>query len=78
MSLEDLSQAIADYRNGRLSLDAFEDWFRTNSRGMFGDAGEVTEACVAVETAFSMLRHDRHEEAFRDELAIAVRPFVVP
>lgn len=57
LSLSDLSQAISAYRNGSVSIDNFEDWFRTASRGMFGDSKEVLNVCLAIEAAFSELRY---------------------
>jgi len=74
MTLDDLSRAVAAYRDGNMSLDAFEDWFRTNSRGMFGENEEVLEACLAVEAAFSSLRYDGDLAQFRKELGSAIRP----
>jgi hypothetical protein len=59
-----------------MSIDGFEDWFRDNSRGMFGEGEKVIAACVAVEAAFSMIRFDNAtEEEFQVELANAIRPF---
>ena len=76
MKLDDLSQAIIAYRGGSLPLDAFEDWFRTSSRGMFGESTAVLEACLDVEAAFSMLRFGGTIAEFQEELANAIRPFV--
>ena len=75
-SLADLSNAIAEYRDDHISLDGFEDWFRTNSRGMFGeDDPQFLEACLSIEAAFSRLRFEGLSEmAFRDELADAIAP----
>ena len=75
MTLDDLSQAIGAFRRGQMSLDAFEDWFRTNSRGMFGETEDVLEACLAVEAAFSGLSYTGQREEFQRELANAIRPF---
>jgi hypothetical protein len=76
MSLDDLSQAISAYRDGDMTLDSFEDWFRDDSRGMFGESPEVLEACLAIEAAFSMLRYSGDRSAFRQELANVVSPSV--
>jgi len=74
--MQALENAVKDYRSGKLSLDAFEQWFRDNSRGMFGESGDVLEACLAIESAFSLLRFDDvSEDEFREELAEAIRPF---
>jgi hypothetical protein len=75
MRLDELSQQIAAYRLGRISLDAFEDWFRSHSRGMFGESPEVLNACIGVEEAFSELRSFGNVDRFRMELANAVRSF---
>jgi hypothetical protein len=77
LSLADLSRQVLDYQRGNISLDAFEDWFRTASRGMFGENKEVLDACVAIEQAFSKLSFEGiSEEDFSKELASALRPFV--
>lgn len=76
LSMQALENTVKDYRSGKLSLDAFEQWFRDNSRGMFGASSDVLEACLAIESAFSLLRFDDVSEAeFRKELAEAVGPF---
>jgi hypothetical protein len=75
-NLEELSRAIAAYHNGRLRLGAFEDWFRDNSRGMFGEEEDVLQACIAIEAAFSRYYFEGiSEEDLRRELAAAVYPF---
>lgn len=75
--LADLSQAISAYRRGSVSLDKFEDWFRTASRSMFGESEDVLRACLAIETAFSELGNgEMHEPEFAEELANAIGPFV--
>jgi hypothetical protein len=75
-SLAQISQAIADYREGRLSIDAFDDWFHENSRGMFGENETVQAALLAIDSAFSSIRFDEAtEEEFQRELANAIRPF---
>lgn len=72
-SLADLSQTVAAYRRRDLSLGEFEDWFRTNSRGMFGEDAEFLDACMAIESAFSRYHFEGiSEQAFRDELANAI------
>jgi hypothetical protein len=74
--LADLPKAVAVYQNGCMSLDQFEDWFRTNSRGMFGESPEVLEACLSIDAAFSELRYGvMTQQDFDQELATAVRPF---
>jgi hypothetical protein len=73
-SMEDLARAVADYRDRKISLDDFEDWFRDNSRGMFGESPDVLEACLLFEAAFSRLRfEDVSEAVFCQDLVDAVR-----
>jgi hypothetical protein len=75
-SLAEISQAIASYRAKSISLDAFEDWFRDNSRGMFGEGEDILAVCVAIEQAFSRIRFDdATEQEFREELVNAILPF---
>jgi hypothetical protein len=75
-SMEELANSVENYRNGSLSLDDFEDWFRDSSRGMFGESDGVREACLLIESAFSHVRfEDASEEVFRGELAEAIHPF---
>ncbi len=77
MNSDELVQAVNAYCYSRASsLDGFEEWFRTNSRGMFGDNDAVLEASLAIESAFSDLRYSNDEQAFREELLRAIRPFV--
>jgi hypothetical protein len=54
----DLQKKAAAYQHGNLSLDGFEDWFRNNARGMFGEDEEVLEACLSLDNAFVELRSD--------------------
>ena len=72
--LAELPKAVAAYRSGYMSLDQFEDWFRTNSRGMFGENPQVLETCLSIDAAFSELRYGvTTREDFDQELASAVR-----
>ena len=74
--LSDLSQAISAYRKGSVSVGEFEDWFRTASRGMFGDSKEVLDVCLAIEAAFSELEHgEMSNSEFGVELANTIRLF---
>ena len=79
LSLADISAAIERYRSGSISIDRFEDWFRDNSRGMFGEELAVLNVCLAVESAFSSVRFgNATEKEFAQELAAAIRPFDIP
>jgi predicted metalloprotease with PDZ domain len=74
LSLIDLSEQVAACRDGRLSLDDFEDWFRTHSKGSYAHS-EVTAAAAAIEAAFSkQLFQEMNDEDLREELALALRP----
>jgi hypothetical protein len=76
LSMQALENKVKDYGSRKLPLDAFEQWFRDNSRGMFGESDDVLEACLAIEAAFSLLRFDDvSEDEFRKEVAEAIRPF---
>jgi hypothetical protein len=75
LSLADLSREISAYQCSKISLDAFEDWFRTVSSGMFGESEEVLRACISVEEAFSKLHFEGISElAFSRELGDAIPP----
>lgn len=72
----ELSQQIAAYRDGRISRDSFEDWFRTNSRGAYRANPSLSEAAASVEAAFSQYRFQgMDEQSLLNELANAIRPF---
>ena len=64
LNLNDLSRQIARLRQGHLSLDDFEDWFRDNSRGAYAcnDPG-VAEACSFVESVLSEYHFENAPEA---------------
>jgi len=78
LSPADLSEAIAAYTCGEVSLDQFADWFSAASRCMFGESEAVLEVCLAIEAAFSRLLFEHiSEREFREELANAIRPFEI-
>jgi hypothetical protein len=78
LTLDELSQAVAAHRSGRMSLEEFENWFEDNSSGAYA-VPELSEACASVDTAFSQYYFDHIEEnALKMELANAVRPFSQP
>ncbi len=79
MLLPDLAEKIAAYRDGRISLDQFENWFRDHCRGMFGDPPEVLRACISIDAAFVELRDGGMSlQNFAYELVEAVRSFAPP
>lgn len=77
LSLDQLLEHIAACQSGRVSLDDFEDWFRSNSRGSYRASESVSRAAAAVEAAFSKWAFQGLDECgLREELGVAVRPFV--
>ena len=78
LTLDELSQAVAAYRSGRMSLEEFENWFEDNSSGAYA-VPELSEACSSVDAAFSQYYFDHIEEnALKMELANAFRPSSQP
>lgn len=76
LTLDDLSEHVAGYRQGREDFDDFVDWFRDNARGYSCNV-EVGPVISAVEAALSKYYfQDRDEGKLHRELANAVRPFV--
>ncbi len=76
-SLEELANRISACRNGRISLDDFEDWFRDNSRAAYRDDA-LRSAYFAVESALSQVDFQRISEGKAlAELEDAIRPFVL-
>ena len=74
-TIEELSQKIADYRNGLISFEHLENWFECSSHGAYADA-DVKQAYAAVDAAFSQYHFDRTgEEVLKEELANAILPF---
>jgi len=77
--LADLSQAVAAYRSGHMSLDEFEDRFRTSSRRMFAEGQSVVEICAAVEAALSRFHFEGlDEDGLKAEMATIEIPFAPP
>jgi hypothetical protein len=76
LSIADLSQAIAAYNDGNVSLDQFADWFHQASRAKFGYSAPVRSLCLEIDLAFSRLDYDGiNEDEFRRELANTILPF---
>ena len=77
--LADLSQAVAANRIGHVSLDEFDDRFRTSSRKMFAEGPSVVETCAAVEAALSRFHFEGlDEDGLKAELARIEIPFAQP
>ena len=78
LSLDELKQQIGAVQQERISLDAFEDWFRSNSRGAYATEDRaLSEAAASVEAAFSKYSFQQgNEEQLRQDLLIAISPFV--
>lgn len=75
-SLDQLVENVAACQMGRMSLDDFEDWFRSNSHGAYQDP-VLSEAFFAVEEVFSTELHGMKGEQVFEELGRAVRPFAL-
>jgi hypothetical protein len=76
-AIDELLMAVEDYQQERMSLEAFEQWFEENSAMEFAEA-EVNRMRAAVDAALGEYHFDHiGEQAFRKELANAVRPFGV-
>jgi hypothetical protein len=77
LKIPEVSQQIAVYRDAQISLDEFEDWFRSNSRGVYqADDSDDSRVTVAVESALSKFHFQGiTEDLLREELADAIRPF---
>ena len=79
LSLDQLSQQVAACHAGRISLDDFEEWFRTNSKGAYRASEDLSRAAASVEAAFSKYCFQGlDEQGLREELAEAVRPSAEP
>jgi hypothetical protein len=78
LDLAQISQAVENYKNGQWSLDDFADWFVPVSRRKFSESPEVLKALLQIDSLVSQLYFDGlSESVFREELANAVRPFVL-
>lgn len=72
---DQLARQIDAYKNNRLSLEAFENWFEDNSAGAY-TIPDVSASCAAVSAAFSRYYFDHiGEAALKQELVKAVLPF---
>lgn len=80
LNVDQLSQQIAAYADGNLSLNTFEDWFRDQSRNvhLWGDQN-VNDFVDAVESLFSERQFERlSDQSMRDKLQQAAREFCRP
>lgn len=77
LTLEELSKQLTAYNSGEIDFDEFEDWFRTDSRGLYEGPGEgLSDIIVAIEAALSKFQFEGiDEDSLRLELASAVYPF---
>ncbi|HEV8038873.1 MAG TPA: hypothetical protein VGP62_08425 [Bryobacteraceae bacterium] len=76
LGLDELKKQIDALQQGQVSLDAFEDWFRTNSRGSYASPDRaLSEAAASVEAAFSRYSFEESDERrLRDDLLRAAYP----
>lgn len=75
-SLDQLVENAESCQMGRISLDDFEEWFRSNSHGAYRDPA-LSEAFFAVEEVFSVELQGMTGEQVLEGLGRAVRPFVL-
>src|SRR2546423_15453068 len=73
---EDISQAVDAYRSHQSSLDQFAEWLECVSRHKFAEAPQILEMIQAIDAAYSEYYYSQiGEDALRQELANAIRPF---
>ncbi len=76
-SLKELQRRFDAYKDDRISRVEFRDWFEANSYDAYEDV-VLRPVCVAIDTAFSeYLFDDIGEDALKQELANAIRPFAL-
>lgn len=73
-TFDQLSEQVTAYREGRVSFDQFEEWFRRHSWGYYDRSGErLSDAIADVQAALSSYETDEiTEEDFRLQLEDAV------
>jgi len=78
LTVEELQYNAVACRQGRMSMDDFEDWFRANSRGAYASSVPgLPEAVASVEAAFSKYYFQGGDKpTLLQELVDASRPFV--
>jgi hypothetical protein len=77
LTLYDLSRQISAYEAGQLSLDDFEDWFRSSSKGAYASSRQVSEVAGSVESALSRFYFQQgDEETLKRDLGSAIQPLV--
>jgi hypothetical protein len=78
LNLDELLEQVAACRDEKLSIDDFEDWFRTASKGVYSRQDDASKASAAIEAAFSKFDFQGIDEpSLRGELAAAVLPFAM-
>jgi hypothetical protein len=77
LTLDKLSENVAAYQSGQILLRDFRNWFEDNSSAAYG-VGDLHDACIAVDAAFSEYYYDNiGEAALKARLENAIRPFPV-
>jgi hypothetical protein len=77
LTADELLRKAEDYRQMRISLEEFEDWFEDNSAEAYEDS-DLKELWAAVDGALAEYHYDYiGEAAFREELEAAVHPFAL-
>lgn len=78
---DQLQHEIAECTGGRVSVNAFEDWFRVNSRNIHAvEDNALVDAAFSIEGLFSDRQYeDLSDDDFRSQLrdiGQALRPFL--
>jgi hypothetical protein len=75
LTVDELLHNVAAYQNRSMSFEEFENWFEDNSI----DSSDANELRAAIDAVFAEYHYDYiGEDAFRKELAAAIRPFASP
>ena len=77
LSREELQENVSAYRDARMSLEEFENWFEDASSDVYG-IPELRDLCAPVDAALAEYHFDRiGEDKLRDELGLAIFPFAL-
>ena len=76
-TLDELASKAMACQSGHISIDDFEDWFRTNSRGAYAsNVPGVREAAASIEASFSKFYFQgRNQQLLLKELVESSFPF---
>ena len=76
MTLDELKSRLGEVRDESLSLEDFEEWFRTNSRGAYASSDKsLSDVAASVEAAFSKQYFEAAtEDQLRGHLVALIAP----